>query len=255
MNRYQHLCAASLILLANIPVAFANDDDAVPFFEILLLAGATTTDAEDATLQVLEFNELVQTNKNDWNFFTGQVGLSYVYPLADVSTGVIDWFPNIMPQLNVYFMDGGDITGHVYPLADPNVNDLDYVMDFNSIRTMFDLGLTVAAIDRFSIYAIGGVGVSWNSIDFKANPTPEGLDDKVDGFELDSQHSSSLAYEFGGGISYALLDNVAISVEYLYAGILDVKLDQDNDEYTNVASSDFDINTQTILAGLRLALP
>jgi opacity protein-like surface antigen len=231
------------------------DYDVDPYVELLLMAGVTTTDSENATLETFSFQELEQTNQSDWNFFTGQVGVSYVYPLADFSTGVVDWFPSIMPQINVYFIDSGEIVGNMYEQP-TNVNNLDYTMDYDNIRAMFDLGITVLAIDRFSIYALAGVGMSWNSIDFKANPTPEGMDNDVDPFELYGQHSSSMAYEFGGGVSYALLDSVAISVEYLYAGILDVKIDQDNNDYTaDVASTEFDINTQTILAGLRLKFP
>ncbi len=252
---YQSLSAVAL-LAGSTHSALANDDFN-PFFEILVMGGTVSLDAEDTSLQITEWetDKLTQANEGDWKSWTGQIGVGYVYPLAeDLETGDVQWFPLINPQLNVYYLDGDGIHGDVHQFESAEFDTLDYKMDYRSTRLMYDVGITVAAIDKFSIYAIGGAGIAWNQVEFKAKPNAFGLECGTEGFELDTENSTSFAYEFGGGMTYAILDDVAISVEYLYTGFKDVKIGDDTDSDFDIESDDLDVNSQSILLGLRFAI-
>lgn len=242
------------------PIAFA-EEDYDPFFELILMGGIGTIDADDATVQVteVETDTLTQTNDDDWrSSWTGQIGLGYVYPLAeDFDTDDLQFFSVINPQLNVYYT-GGDIDGDVLQFGDPDFNNMDYDMDFNSIRLMFDVALTVLQLQEFSLYAIGGLGIAWNNVDFNAE-AEEDCECGAANYDTDSDWSTGLAYEFGGGISYALTTDVSLSLEYLYTGFNDVEIgDSDDDEAfendLDIEGSKFDLNTQMVLLGLRVAL-
>ncbi|MFA6037542.1 MAG: outer membrane beta-barrel protein [Legionellales bacterium] len=253
MNISWPLLTATTILATSTNFAFAATE---PFFEILVMGGIATLDATDTSLQISdsETDKLIQTNDGNWESWTGQVGVGYVSPLThELQTGDVQWFPLITPQINLYYLDGDDIQGDVYQFESADFDNLDYNMDFQSTRLMFDLGLTLAAIDRFSVYAIAGAGIAWNKTDLNANPNQQGIDCGAIGFDIDSKTSSSFAYEFGGGMTYAAMDNLAISLEYLYTGFTDVELGNDSDEF-DIESQDLDINSQAVLLGLRFAL-
>lgn len=256
MNRISRALTVSTILLVDSSIALASDDFE-PFFELLVMGGVSTLDAEDASMimSASETDLLTQTNDGDWESWTGQLGVGYVYPLAeDLETGDVQWFSLINPQINLYYLDGDTIEGDVYQYQSADFNFLDYTMDYHSTRLMFDLGITVASIDGFSIYAIGGLGLAWNEIDFLATPNQLGLDCGVVGYNLNSQSSTSFAYEFGGGITAAVNDDIAISLEYLYTGFTDVELGNNTDSDFDIQNSDLDINSQSVLLGLRFAL-
>lgn len=236
MNR-SHLAltmGAILLTSSNIALAETNHDH----FEILLMGGLANLDADD-------MDSLIQTNEDEWESFTGQVGLGYVYffPI-ELETGAVQWFPSINPQVSVYFLGGDDIEGEVSQQRS-EFNDIDYTMELQSTRAMFDLALTLASIDWFSIYAIGGAGVAWNKTKFSTTHNQA---------DLDTSNSSGIAYEFGGGATAQLRFDLAVSVEYLYTRLTDVGLADHTDPDFDNQSSEFDINSQAILLGLRLAL-
>ncbi len=258
MIRYHHALTASVILLMSSKTAFAYyDQDS--FAEIILMGGASTVAAEDTSLVISgsEVDVLTQTNRGDWEAFTLQGGFGYAYFLTDqLTTGAVEWFPYVTPQINVYYLKSDEIEGDVHQIIhNSSFDTLDSTMNLESTRAMFDVGLTVAKIDWFSIYAIGGVGIAWNQLDFDARPNQLGDDCGVDGYQLDSENSSGFAYEFGGGISISFRTDLALSLEYLYTGLTDVELgNSSSDSEFNVEGPELDINSQSILLGLRLAI-
>ncbi|MFA6036700.1 MAG: outer membrane beta-barrel protein [Legionellales bacterium] len=248
---HQHLILTTC-LAAVCTTVLANDFE--PYSEFILMGGITTIDAEDTDLVVTasETDKLVQTNGNDWDTWTGQIGFGYVFSFVeDFSTGDVAWFPIINPQINLYVIGDSDITGDVWRFESPAYNQADYTMGFRSTRVMFDLGVTIAAIDRFSIYALGGLGAAWNSTSFNAQGK-DGLDCPIDNVNLNEEDSSGFAYEFGGGLTFAATDRVAISLEYLYTGFDDVDLG--GDPALDIDGSNLYINAQSVLLGLRFAI-
>lgn len=258
MKSYQQLLSASAILAMSIPMAYAEEDEFDPFFEILLMGGISAVDVEDFTVQITEqeTDKFVPKEEADWDSWTGQVGVGYVYLLSDeFYTDEIEWFPFINPQINLYYLQADDLSGDIHQHEMAEFDNLDYDMNFHSTRLMFDLGLTIVSLEHFSIYALGGLGVAWNDVDLDAIPNEQGEQCGINGFDLDSETSTSFAYEWGAGMTYAASDRVAISLEYLYAGITDVAIgESDEDDEFEIESSDIQVNTQSVLLGLRFAL-
>lgn len=243
------------ILSTSSGMAFADEFD--PFFEILIFGGVTNVNATDTHVKVSDSDtdKFVQSNDNDWNAWTAQLGVGYVYPLTDeLSSGDVQWFPIINPQLNVYYLGNADIHSDVYLYGMDEYDFMDSAMDYDSTRLMFDLGLTIAQIDQFSVYALAGAGIAWNNVNLNATPNQEGIDCGIYPYSLNDNNSTSFAYEFGGGVTYAASDRVAISLEYLYAGINDVKLGSDTSSDFDLEGSSFDVNSQSVLLGLRFAI-
>ena len=123
----------------------------------------------------------------------------------------------------MYYLNGDAIEGDIYENNDPNFNTRSYDMNLQSIRAMFDVGLTVVKINWLSVYAIGGIGVAWNEVSLNAKPNQLGLEEDIEGYELQSENSSGFAYEFGGGLSAELRKDLAITLEYLYSGLTHVE--------------------------------
>jgi opacity protein-like surface antigen len=255
MQRYQQYLLAISIFATSTSLALAEAFP--PYFELILMGGQPNQQVEDFSLSVVgsEVDEFVQTNQGDWESWTAQLGVGYVYPLLSRwQTGPVEWLPSITPQINLYYLDGGDIKGDVYQFEMPELYDLNYTMDFDSARLMLDIELTVLAIERLSFYSIGGVGAAWNRINLSATPNQQGIDFGVQGYEIDTENSISFAYEFGGGLAFAASDEVTIALEYLYTGFPDVALGDSDDDGFDIKGKDLDIHSQAILLGLQLSL-
>ncbi len=257
MKSSHYLFPALIMFAASTSLAYANEGEFEPFFEAVIMGGIASLHAGDSTIDMTasETDKLVQTNENDWNSWIGQLGLGYVFQLTDEwASGEVQWFPLITPQLNLYVLGNGEIKGDMYQYESAALNNLDYTADFNSTRVMFDLNVTLAAIEQFSVYALAGAGIAWNTIDFQATPNLNGLACGANGFNIESASSTSFAYEFGAGLTYAMADDIALSLEYLYTGLNDVGIGNEDDIGFDLQSADFDMNTQAVLFGVRFAL-
>lgn len=175
------------------------------------------------------------------------------------------WFRGITPQINLYYL-GGDVSGDVYRWENPEWNEADYTMDFNSTRLMFDLAMNIVSLENWSLYVLGGLGVAWNETELDYD-----FDDDLgySDFDVDTTETTAFAYEFGAGLSYALSDNWAISLEYLYADLGDIEIDGEatfgsaaavgtasccGENETQIESNDMDMTTQSVILGVTFAL-
>lgn len=250
-------------MLAVSTVALAEEDllkdEFEPFWEINIMGGISAVDADDGTITIysadgdaVETDALTQTNDNDWDWGTGRVGLGYVMAISDeIEEDEFIWFPFITPQINLYYSKG-DLDGEVYRYEHEDFNNQSFSMDFSSIRAMLDLSLTIASYEHLSLYTLGGVGLSWNQLEFSAKDHQADCDCIV-GLPSSSEDSTSFAWEAGVGMSYAALDYLTVSLEYLYTGFGDVDLG-DSDEPFHTEGSDLDLSAQSLLLGLRVAL-
>jgi opacity protein-like surface antigen len=229
------------------------EEEATPYWEILGMGGFGAFDAGDSTLDITgsEVDKLVQTNENDWETWTAQLGVGYVIPLFDAEeySDEIQWFPAIEPQLNVYYLEG-DIVGDVYRFESPDFNEADYSINLKSTRLMFDVALTLASWRDLSVFALAGIGPSWNRLDFSSH-IDEGVDCDLNDVGVDSHTDTNFAYEFGGGVTYELTEHLALSAEYLFTGFDDLKLGN-SDDVEDLDPSDFHLNSSAFLFGLRV---
>jgi len=208
-------------------------------WQISFAGGFATLAADNMVLYVTEYehDKAIQTNDDDWKSWTAQVGIGYVIPLFNNT----QWFTTIEPQINGYFLQG-NINGYVdrFYQYDIDCEDVDFQMDLISRRVMFDLALNVATWKNLSVYGIAGIGAAWNTISYHHDADEFYLPVYIKGHT-----QTDFAYEFGGGLSYALLENLSLTAEYLYTGFSDLSLD----DSSGVESDDFSLNSQAVLFG------
>jgi opacity protein-like surface antigen len=255
MKIYKGILLASSLLLAH--SAFADEDEAVSYWEVILMSGIANLDTQGTNFQMTpsRIDELEPGTADFGDAWTIQLGIGYAIPLFDAEEDVeeVQWFTAIEPQINAYYLEG-DVNGNVDRYADivGDFDDTQYTMDINSTRVMFDLALTIVSYDDFSLYAIGGIGPSWNDFDLTEHESDCVEEVRFDGDDV------NLAYEFGGGITYAAMDELDISLQYLYTNFLDLEFDDnadigDGSELSNIESDDFDFSSQALVLGLRYA--
>ncbi len=238
-----------------------DEEDNDNFFEVLVFGGVAAMQPEHAILEVSDSENDLLTNANggDWDSWTVQAGIGYAMNTEEffddeLQTGDLRWFSEINPQINVYYLDAANLHGDALMFGNINYDYADWNMDFNSTRVMFDLALTVASLERLSLYVLGGAGIAFNrtQLDSIAHPGT-GIAD----VDLSSQTSTSFAWEFGGGLTYALMDDLAVSLQYLFTGIQSVKLGSEDaleGQAFNVQGENFDMDSQAVMLGLRLAI-
>lgn len=255
MKKSYPILIASVLLAANI--CFANETNPL-YWEWNLFGGIAALSQETSDLIFYEgmpADKLRQSNQSSWAAWTVGSGLSRTLPLFDSKQNdhELQWLPVIKPQLNVYFLQG-DMNGvleqfYEYPGAGV---DTDYSIDLNSTRLMFDLALTLASWRDFSIYAMAGIGPSWNRVGFHSDQN-----NCLQARSLNTYKDINFAFEWGGGIDYTLFDQVSLMVEYLYTSIYSVELAHSGESInmlvSGVESNSFDIHSQALIAGLRYA--
>ncbi|MGA2654780.1 MAG: outer membrane beta-barrel protein [Gammaproteobacteria bacterium] len=235
-------------------------------FDASLLLGISSISQDDSIIQSdLTETDLLVQNSSNWDSWTGQFGIGYEMPLywsfgedddnydedSDIS-----WFDTLTPQINVFIIGGTDLDGNIYTFENPEHQIATYSIDFHSTRLMFDLGLDILTVRNFSFYAIGGLGIAWNTTEFHWNKDPDEPDVKP-GFSLEETDTSSFAYEFGGGVDYAASEDIDIALQYLYTVFDDVSVSglNPNSYFDYEAhSSDFDVKAQSILLGVRITI-
>jgi opacity protein-like surface antigen len=198
-------------------------------FEILGGPGVSQLSASNSSLGSLgvtssETDKLVQTNANAWNTLAAQLGAGYVHYFGNAQqySEQVQWFPSIEPELNVYYLSSNSIDGNVLRFGSAAFNDLTFDIPIRSTRLMLDAALTIVSWKKLSIYAIGGIGNAWTRVGYKdtandGNPCPEQR------LDLNNKTNSNFAWEVGAGMTYAFNERFALSGEYLYAGLGNVK--------------------------------
>jgi opacity protein-like surface antigen len=172
--------------------------------------------------------------------------------LNDDEDEEIRWFDALTPQINVYILQQTDVEGSVKRFDDSDDVDADYKMNFESTRLMLDFELDIFTVRDFSFYGIGGLGIAWNSADYTA--TPHGMI-PIASVDLPTNDSTGFAYEFGGGVDYAVDEGIDITLQYLWTRLNDVTISGDVnifDEEIYHTNTDISNDIQSILLGVRL---
>lgn len=210
MNGFKYFLSLLAFFILSTSHVFANDaadDESPSYYELILMGGVAELDAETHTLE---------NNQTDWDAWQLKVGAGYVFGLSDDNDDPVEFFTSLRTQFNFYYLTG-DFDSNDYKGDEIN---------FQSPRFMFDLGLTLVRLGDFSLYTLAGAGVALN--------------------EFDEKDSTGVAYEFGAGLTYAVLSNMAISAEYLYVGLNNVEIPENIHQ-----EQEIDINSQSVLVGLR----
>jgi len=237
-----------------LPPALANH------FELIAAVGIANGHAGDSDIAITssEIDELVQTNRNNFNTWVGQFGVGYVYyiPYTQGFSSTIRWFPAIEPELNLYY-SANHIRGDINRFGDPAFNEFNYRSTVTTTRLMFDVALTILSNDPFSLFVKAGVGNAWSKVsyhDFANGSIPCILTD----VNLRDRHQSKFVWEVGAGFAYAINHRSKISLEYLYTDFGSLKLPSSIESTSlttpQIAPSSFNFNTQAILLGIHVGL-
>lgn len=240
------------------PVKSAN------YFELIGAIGIASLNAGNSYLGVTsdEIDKLVPTNNNNWNTLSAQLGIGYVFNLrgAQRYSDQVQWFPSIEPELNVYYLSSNSgIKGSVWRFSDPSFNDLSYKIPVHSTRLMLDGALTVASLRQFSIYAIGGIGNTWNRVSYK-DQNNENIDNVFcptqERFNFNSTTRSRFAWEAGGGLNFSFNSHIGLGLEYLYANLGKVRTSAGGNlgllTEPLIAPAHFNLDSQSVLLSLHI---
>lgn len=204
----------------NVTHGLSNDHHRI---DVIGALGVANLSAGNSLLGVTRYetDNLVQTNNNQWNSFSGQLGLGYAHYFRDDvrNSDRVQFWPSIEPQVNVYYLNSSSgITGEVWRFSSPNFNQLTFKAPIQSTRIMFDTALTVMSKHQFSLYGIGGIGNVWNRMTYKdadnaGNPFPNQT------LNLNSNSTSNFAWEAGAGLMYMFNERASLTLQYLYADL------------------------------------
>jgi outer membrane autotransporter protein len=248
-------------LISACSCSFAANFQITPgFFDIVGAGSISSVNAGKGRLGITssETDTLHQTNSGDWNSWGGQFGLGYVYIVTNprLYYGDWQWFSMVEPQLNVY-VGNYKVKGDIYRFGSSAFNQLSYNMPVKSIRLMFDTALTVLSMHEYSVYAIGGLGESWNRIAYN-DYVNSGDTCNTQNLKLSNHDSSNFAWEAGAGVNYAFSDIAMLSFEYLYTdfGRLQTSSSGNAGTITTpvISAGSFDFHTQALLFGLHVTL-
>lgn len=227
-------------------------------FEVIGAGGVAKLKAGNSSLAITsdETDTLDQTNSNSWSTLAGQLGVGYIYHFCGLQRCPNDfqWFPSIEPQLNVYQLSSDSIEGNVLRFGMFNQGTFD--IPVRSTRLMFDVALTIAAWNQFSLYAKGGVGHAWTRLSYSdsINTNPGCHMD----LNLSSYTNSNFVWETGAGVLYDFNNRFGVSLEYLYANLGRVKTSTQGSVSTftipTISAASFNLKSQTALLGLHIAV-
>lgn len=230
-------------------------------FEAIGALGIANLKADDAYLGVTtsETDRLFQTNRSDWNAFTGQLGIGYLYYMhgAQQYSDNTQWFPIIEPEVNAYYLGNGSIKGDVWRFANPNLNEMTFTMPIDSYRLMLDAALTIVSKRQYSLYTIGGIGSAWNRVSYR-DADRSGVPCADQSLNLKANTTSSFSWELGLGLGYAFNNRFSLSLEYLYTDLGKIKTASTG--YTGtitaplIIPADFRLTSQAALLGLHVAI-
>lgn len=207
-----------------------------------------------------ESDWVAQTN-NDMQSPFGQFGLGYVYSLNDSQRAYskkLVWFPCVETLLLFNYFNV-DATGNVSRFGNPsstNPYTATFTLPVKTTSLMLDFSLSLLRFKRFSIFILGGAGEAWSRISYHDTPNNNPLARPP--LHLNSRTQSNMVYEWGTGMNFEINKRFALSVEYLYTHIGNIKtsglgtLGGAVDK--QISAAGFSLRRQTVLMDLHVAL-
>lgn len=224
------------------------------YFEVIAGYGLASLGVGDANVGLGEVGN-VRLHQDDSNHAgDATIGVGYTIPLLRTSSNIyeIGWLPGLSTQLNFHHLTKG-LSGELTQRSNPDFDNVDYNLSINSSRVMIDFALTLAQLQKFSVFVIGGAGESWTKVNYN-NRVRAGRDrDRV----ILNQHTNSgFASEIGAGATLDVSCNFAVSLQYLYTNFNDIQTARKgtlNGRAYNIGNAaHFAFHTQEVLLLLRL---
>lgn len=174
----------------------------------------------------------------DWSGFYAGVNLGYGWAESELLGSTTDEFEGILGGAQVgYNQDMGgfvlgvegdfqfsDITYEENDIFGSGIDGTAKIDNFGTLRARAGL-----AVDRFMPYVTGGLAIANASIEF------------TDGIDTIGTDDTYIGYTVGGGVEFAMIDNVTVKAEYLYADFGDADFD---------TGADISLDTHIVRAGV-----
>lgn len=228
------------------------------YFEVIGAGSLSNVRMTNGRLQVTssETDILKQTNQNAWSSPGAQLGVGYVHFIGKSRrfSKKTQWFTAIEPQINLYH-NRYENNGRVYRFGNSAYNDLTYNMPIYSTRLMLDAALTIVSKREYSLFAIAGIGNSWNRIAYGDRTNNNDVCNTAS-LSMDKNSKSHFVWEAGAGVAYDINQKAKLSFEYLYTdyGHLTANGDMSGNITVPVVNAKFNLHTQALLLGLHFAL-
>ena len=174
------------------------------------------------SVSFFETDGLTQTNERHWNSL-GRVGLGYVYYFGNLHARYVDsfeWFPSIEPMASVYFFNLHS-KGNVYLFNNKFLNLGNFDMPVRSASLMVEAALSVFSWRYLSAFLLAGGGGAWSTIRY--HDSANSFNFFRSPLHLNKQERTSAVYEWGAGATFKFKSRFAVSLEYLYTHIGNVR--------------------------------
>lgn len=187
----------------------------------------------------------------------GTIGVGYVVPFDTDSDEKLIWFPGMMISLDATYQFESDLTGDVYGYRDPAFDDFNYTYGIQNTNLLANFTLGLAEYERWTVFAVGGLGIAWTWVDYMESPKP-GVDAGIV-TQTDTHANTTFAWQVGGGFGYEVMPELDVTLTYLYTDLGKVEsssnlTSQDDFNGTNPHIStapEFDLNQQSVVLALQ----
>lgn len=187
----------------------------------------------------------------------GTIGVGYVVPFDTDSDEAFRWFPGMMFSLDATYQFDSDLTGDVYGYRDPALDDFNYTYGIQNTNLLANFTLGLAEYERWTVFAVGGLGIAWVWVDYMEYPKP-GVDAGII-TQTDTHANTSFAWQVGAGFGYEVMPELDVTLTYLYTDLDKVQassnLTSENDyNGTNPQIStapEFDLSQQSVVLALQ----
>ncbi len=161
-----------------------------------------------------------------------------------------DYFNDLLLQFNFYHLST-TVSGVVWQYQLPQFNNYTFSAPVTSNRLMIDVLPRLFAYRNFSLYAILGAGVAWNTAFYYETVTGAGVDPSSG--ELTGNHTDiNAAYELGLSMKAEMDEHWGAFLEYLYANLGNVSPSSASENLASLSKAPtFSMrNNQAVLVGL-----
>ncbi|MFA6037205.1 MAG: outer membrane beta-barrel protein [Legionellales bacterium] len=226
--------------------AFAEEGDDYYPFEIEIMGGINHTNSAGGSIsfEAGEYDTLHETSDNNdgiWGF-----GVGYGLPFFDEEDddGI---FRDLLIGLDLLFFNV-DREGEVYQGGQPELNNYNYLLELRTSRLMFNTELDFFPEWEWVFpYIQASAGIARVDATYSDTPVP-GIGGGA--ISLPQHTNYNFAYSFGAGLKFLIMEELQLSVSYLYSDLGDVKTssDSENADLTNPITGE--LRTSSGLVGL-----
>ncbi len=117
---------------------------------------------------------------------------------------------DFLVQLN-FNHNSATINGMVWDASNPAYQNQRFQAPFTSNRLMIDLKPSLYSYLRTSVYAIGGLGIAWNTLSYTETQNNSGLPIII----APASTAKNLAYDLGFGFKSKINEHLSASLEYV----------------------------------------